>query len=189
MPRRMNWCTTASQICTGQSMTSILLILGAGTVLLGLLLIRQGYRPQRLGSAPYCAKCDYIVGGLDAPRCPECGADLSTPSAIVEGERTIRPVRGRTGIGVAIVGMGALALPLFSEVRSIEWYHHKPTAWVIEDYNSSGWERSAKAWRELQRRGGISPPSRRPTSSGSTTPSFASSKPIPAPFRRRRSNT
>ena len=73
---------------------AVIVIFFAGAVLLvlGIALMLEGYRPRRIGEAPHCARCDYLVGGLQAPRCPECGADLSGPRAIIKGDRDVKAI-------------------------------------------------------------------------------------------------
>src|SRR5687767_4520640 len=77
------------------------LLLAAVVFGLGAYLALTGYRPRRRGDSPHCRKCDYIIAGLETPRCPECGADLSAKGAIVYGERRMRP--GRFGLGLLLV--------------------------------------------------------------------------------------
>jgi hypothetical protein len=137
----------------------LLLILAAAVLGLGLYLARAGLRPRRRGDSPHCRKCDYILSGLETPRCPECGADLSAAGAIVYGERHVR--RGRAGIGLALVviGLAAVVLALTPGFRQINWYQYKPAAWVIKDLKSSDLNQAAVAWKELSRRmdeGGLS---------------------------------
>ena len=49
------------------------LAVALGAVLLGFgaYVARTGFAGRRRGDVPHCAKCDYIVGGLDTTRCPE----------------------------------------------------------------------------------------------------------------------
>ena len=138
-------------------LTILIFFAGAVLLVLGVALMREGYRPRRVGDSPHCARCDYLAGGLQTARCPECGADLSTPRAIVKGDRTTRPPIGRAGIAVTFLGIAIGTGPMVAQIKYVNWYHHKPASWVIDDYNASDWERSAKAWRELQRRFGQSP--------------------------------
>jgi hypothetical protein len=53
-------------------------------VAIGLACLRWLPRGRKVGGAePRCAACGYIVHGLPAPVCPECGSNLSRPNAII----------------------------------------------------------------------------------------------------------
>jgi hypothetical protein len=71
-------------------MLLVALILGVHFILMGvtcLLWLPLGRRVA--GTEPRCAACGYIVHGLPAPTCPECGSDLAGPGAIVTAGRLL----------------------------------------------------------------------------------------------------
>lgn len=119
----------------------------------GLYFVRTGFAGRRRGDTPHCARCDYIVGGLDKLRCPECGADLNAPGAIVFGERPRRRGRGMFGLALVALGLTIGVAILTPGLRGIDWYPYRPTAWVIRDFKSADPGRSDRAWTELNRRG------------------------------------
>jgi len=62
------------------------------------------WQPRRrsvVGSEPHCAACGYIVYGLPAPVCPECGADLTVAGSIITSKTRRRSILERQ-IGWAI---------------------------------------------------------------------------------------
>jgi len=63
------------------------------------------------GIAPRCAACGYIVHGLPAPMCPECGSDLAKPGAIVTTGR-LPPARLARSIGWSIFCLLAVLMPV-----------------------------------------------------------------------------
>jgi hypothetical protein len=66
-------------------MIIVILPVLVGLGVAGVFLMRRGRKIG--GGEPRCAGCGYIVVGLPAPKCPECGADLSRPGAVVTGGR------------------------------------------------------------------------------------------------------
>src|SRR5687768_5944698 len=130
----------------------VTLAVGCGAAVGGALLARSGFRPRRTGTAAHCRKCDYLVGGLAQPRCPECGSDLSAAGAVVSGGRVVRPGRGWLGVGMFCAGLAAAYVPLMPTVRARDWYRHRPTGWVVDDLGSRDRATSERAWREIERR-------------------------------------
>ncbi len=57
-----------------------------------------------------CVSCGYDLRGIDAARCPECGAELSLP-VLMAADATFRkrPRRVVWSVGVLWLGFGALA--------------------------------------------------------------------------------
>jgi hypothetical protein len=59
-------------------LTVLSVIHGLPPVLAGILTfhwLRRG-RPARPGTLPRCRRCGYILHGLSAPKCPECGTSI-----------------------------------------------------------------------------------------------------------------
>lgn len=108
-------------------------------------------RKRRIGDAPHCRKCNYLLHGLESERCPECGAMLS-PAAIVHGER-------RRRWGAFVTGWFLLLLAVFlffgasiPALQTIDWYRFKPTSFVLLDLNSAQPTTAQRAWAEMIRR-------------------------------------
>ena len=130
----------------------VILILGAGMAVTGTVLFRRSFLSRRVGKSPHCRMCDYIVGGIKTPRCPECGADLLGTGAIVYGDRVVRRWRRAIGIALVLVGIGVCLNVWGSAMRQINWYRLRPTSWVMSDLRSNDQWVSSRAWRELVRR-------------------------------------
>jgi len=76
-------------------------------LVVSVLLVTTGWRGRRVGAEPHCKACGFDLSGLtdEQPRCPECGADVGEPSAIVPGVRQRRPRR----LGVGLAGLALCA--------------------------------------------------------------------------------
>src|SRR5437764_124792 len=94
---------------TGVSGVHLLLLIAVPPLLLGLELLRRGRWPRRIGTTPHCRKCGYILTGLEADRCPECGS-LVTGHGTVHGERVCRPALAWFGAGLASIGLALVVL-------------------------------------------------------------------------------
>jgi hypothetical protein len=78
-------------------------------LIIGTVLIWQGFRGRPQLTEPRCRGCGYDVRGLNwmaAGRlCPECGSDLSQPDAVRFGKYKRRPRRMIAGAGVFALGI------------------------------------------------------------------------------------
>jgi hypothetical protein len=118
--------------------------------ILGGLLLYIG-RGRRVGDEPHCRKCNYLLHGLSSERCPECGSVL-LPAAIVYGEPRRRWKTFLAGwlvlllLGILIISGGV------DQLQNVDWYHYKPTYFVLRDLNSGRLVDQQWAWTELMRR-------------------------------------
>ena len=133
-----------------------LLSIFAFLTLVGVVLTLKAVFPKRVGETPYCRKCRYNLTGTDLAaadaRCPECGAYVTRPNAILRGERRVR--RGRLAVAVACLLLGAVPLGLFGygAVKKVRWYSYYPTSWVFRDLASPNWKTAVGAFGELELR-------------------------------------
>jgi hypothetical protein len=99
---------------------------------LGLVLLILARRGKRVGRDPHCRRCRYnLTGSPDAPTCPECGADLSSPRTIRLGERRRRPVFLVTAMVLLTIGL----LPLALRLHAVNVYPYLPNVvlnWTID---------------------------------------------------------
>src|SRR5438128_7052665 len=121
---------------------STVVALAAGAVFLG-----KGLWPRRVGETPHCGRCDYVLIGNESGNCPECGKSLGDPGAVVLGERRRKVGLIVPGSIFAIVGVGMIV----AATMEVDWYHWKPTTWVIDDLERGG-ALGQQAWGELNRR-------------------------------------
>lgn len=138
----------------GGSVPLTLLLLGLPLVLLlvGGFLLGSAIFPRRRGDTRYCRKCNYNLTGSSGERCPECGANLAAPGAVVVGERRIRRIRLAVAIGVLLLGVLPLTFVAVRAAGLINWYQLRPTRWVVADLRAADLNLAAKAAGELHRR-------------------------------------
>src|SRR3954462_10007349 len=93
-----------------------------GILLVGLWLLRRGWRGRRVGDEPACAKCGYSLAGIPLDRCPECGADVAPTRAVVRGRRV--RLRVPLGLGALLSILGAICLGGggWRWARTFDWY-------------------------------------------------------------------
>lgn len=131
-------------------------LLGVALSIAGLLLVRRGRWPRRVGTTPHCSKCDYILTDLvtvpdQLPRCPECGTP-ATPWRIRLGERPIRPSLIWSGSALAVLGALLLTSLLSTSVRSFQWIHLEPLEWLLGDLDNGSPSTRERSWNEIMRR-------------------------------------
>lgn len=75
-------------------MTSQMLLILFGAVVLGVVLLTHGWRGKRLNRHPVCRDCRFDLSGQPgtAMTCPECGSGLRRPRAVRIGQRRKRPL-------------------------------------------------------------------------------------------------
>ncbi len=127
------------------------LIIAAILLAGGIWLLQRGYLPRRAGQTPHCPACNYILTGIQADRCPECGRALWLGN-IVHGERRRKPGLAVAGIALIVLALALLTAPFIGALQQIDWYHYRPTSWVIGDLDAGSSAERDKAWTELQRR-------------------------------------
>jgi hypothetical protein len=129
----------------------VLLAVGALTLLIGIVLVRRGWWPRRVGTDPHCRRCGYLLVGITSERCPECGTTIS-PRSTIHGERHRRA--GVAWLGVAIIVLGIVfAMPFVAlKARGTDWYQFRPTLLVMRDFRIGSNALQSKALVELLRR-------------------------------------
>lgn len=129
--------------------TGLILIICIGGMRFAVIWIRRGHWPARMGVTPHCGKCNYILTGLTADRCPECGSRLD-PDSIVHGERHRRPWLVFAGVALGLLSLlpcGIMSVAMFG---NINWIQYRPQTWLLKDLDAS--LSADTSWREIQRR-------------------------------------
>ena len=102
--------------------------------LFGIGLLIHGVWGVPVKSEPRCARCKYDLRGTypnGGKQCPECGADLTHPQAVLSIRYTKQLRQAVTGgviAGLAILVMLTMAL---SAIVGFEWPDLEPNSWVI----------------------------------------------------------
>src|SRR3954449_11905348 len=105
-----------------QDPTTVLLAaaIPLGAMAIALIVLRRGARGRRIDDHPLCRKCRYDLFGLPAPTaCPECGADLTKPAAVVIGNRHPHRLMVYTAGGAMLA---SLAVLVFNGRAAIAYY-------------------------------------------------------------------
>lgn len=135
-------------LTTAPTFSLILATLGVLLMGVGVLLLKRGHWPHRVGTTAHCGGCDYILTGAQT-RCPECGAPVRA-GTVVRGERHRRPALAWGGAALALFGIGLLGLFIADLTGRIDWDHYKPLGWLLRDFDRPN--SFAPAWAEIQRR-------------------------------------
>jgi hypothetical protein len=125
----------------------------------GLWLLVRGLRRRRSGDEPHCRRCGYSLTALTSPNCPECGTPIS-PATTVYGRRHRRPRTAAAGALLLLLGAAGLGTTVVPALRAVDWYHYRPTSWLIRDLGSGDYVIADRAWDELDRRRALGPLSR-----------------------------
>jgi hypothetical protein len=129
----------------------LLAILASLAVVLGIYLLKRGRWPKRIGTTPHCRHCDYILSGLEADRCPECGA-LIRPGTPIFGERHRRPGLAFSGVALMLLGLAFFGVMATGILSAVDWNRYKPLSWLLKDMDSTNSIDATAAWNEVQRR-------------------------------------
>ena len=124
-------------------------------LLLGVAVTIVGRRGRRIDDHPLCRRCRFDLTGRPADadrRCPECGADLSPPRAVVVGHRQRRPVvlaMGITLAGLTLVTAGAIG---YGRAAGVDWHRYAPVWVLLRDAAAADPSRRSPALAELAAR-------------------------------------
>src|SRR4051812_46670233 len=101
------------------------LIVGLPLLVVGLIFIKQGRWPPRLGSEPHCRNCEYLLIGITSARCPECGTELNERMT-ARGKPNRRAGLVWSGVAMILVALIALAPVTMLIERRVDWYRWYP---------------------------------------------------------------
>ncbi len=109
--------------------------LGLLGLLSGMVLIYLARRGKRTGDHPFCAQCHYDLAGIidSADTCPECGNTLAVKRAITRGHRKTRVGLMVIGLSLFLAGSSWMAITSYHAYHKVNWYHYKPTSWLVTD--------------------------------------------------------
>ena len=118
----------------------------------GTALTVAGVRGRRTDDHPLCRRCRFDLTGRPADaerRCPECGADLSPPRAVVVGHRRRRA--GVLGLGAVLstlaVSVGGVVA--YGQAHHVNWWRYAPLGYVVRQATSSDASRRRAGLAEL----------------------------------------
>src|SRR5438094_8427171 len=108
--------------------------------------------PRRIGTTPHCRGCGYNLDGIESKRCPECGASLTLKNVVL-GRRHRRRRAALVAVVMMLGGMGIAGVFIGQQLRRVDWYQHRPFAWLMGDLNRASEPLTiVRSWDELLRR-------------------------------------
>ncbi|HYE18153.1 MAG TPA: hypothetical protein VEA69_06900 [Tepidisphaeraceae bacterium] len=118
--------------------------------------LRRAWRGRRVGDHPVCRRCEYDLYGVPGVAvCPECGADVGGPGAVVAGGARRRRPRVALAAAVALVGLVVgLVLTWREAGRAWEVDANRPTWWLVGRLADARPAERDRAFAELARRQG-----------------------------------
>ena len=117
----------------------------------GLFLLIDGWRGQRIGREPRCRKCGYsLIGRVEGhDRCPECGSWLDLSGAVLYGDKRRRPKRLLLGLTVLLLATGWLVMRTAASLEMIDVMSHKPTWWLFNDMKADSYRATGELCKRL----------------------------------------
>ncbi len=107
---------------------------------LGLAMTAAGLRGRRADDHPLCRRCRFDLTGQpgDAERrCPECGADLASPRAVVVGHRRRRAGVLAGGLLVLVAALGWSGWQAWTAAAGVRWITHAPVWYLLREASSA----------------------------------------------------
>lgn len=130
--------------------TSLLIVVAIASGMAGLALLVLALRGRTIATPPRCARCGFDLSGLRDPAiCPECGAALAVPRAVLTSRRRIRRGVLTLAVPLLLLGTGAASLHVARTVYRLDWISFAPTGYLLQSLGSPAPER---ALAELLRR-------------------------------------
>lgn len=130
-----------------------LFVLG-GTGVFAVILIRSGKRGRLVNDHPICRACGFDLYNLpgDRAKCPECGADITEPKAVLPGRR--EPFMGRLWFGRALLAILLVVVVTtgWRVVAQNDLSRLKPTVWLSLETRLASYPTQQRAWKEISRR-------------------------------------
>lgn len=122
-------------------------------VLFALMGLRIGWRGVVVSSVQQCRQCGYdLRGAPNAPRCSECGSDLSSPGAVKTELRRKRPLLLSLSIVLLLLGGGTTLPSVQQSARSVFSIQNAPQWWLRRSLLSANRTTCDTAASELRRR-------------------------------------
>ena len=124
-------------------------------LVVGLALVILGRRGRRTDDHPLCRRCRFdLTGRPDGAerQCPECGADLARPRAVVVGHRRRRPVVLAVGLLLFVPVFTLEAASVYRLSSKTYWYPYAPVIFLAHEASRVDAGRSEPALAELLRR-------------------------------------
>ncbi len=107
-------------------------VLLAVTGVIAPVMLIAGWRGRRVGDEPRCRRCRYDLSGRSDPdRCPECGANLTEPRAVVVGLRRRRPAVISIGLLLLLAGGSTIGVRSYVASRNLDWRSFAPVSVLV----------------------------------------------------------
>ena len=118
----------------------------------GWILFRRGRRLPPDSTTPYCRRCHYNLTALASDRCPECGADVTQPRAIIKGVG--KRAAWWTALGATLLVAGLLGAGIYGRIayKRMAWYRYAPAFWLLRNAASDSEVWRSNGYFELKRR-------------------------------------
>lgn len=132
-------------------------------LLLGVVLLRAGFKGRKINDHPICRTCRFDLIGLgtiaDPPaHCPECGTNLHPTQAtprrhpIIRGQRKRQPIPIVLGILAILAAASTLAWVTYKPLAKFPWTAWAPDRLLVEFVDTSDPAKADLVARELLQR-------------------------------------
>ena len=126
----------------------VLIVVGCG-------LTAAGLRGRRTDDHPLCRRCRFDLTGRPTTaerRCPECGADLARPRAVVVGHRRRRTALLTGGLAVSVPTLTLIVTAFYRLSTRDYWYPYAPVFYLASEARAADSSRHDPAMAEVVRR-------------------------------------
>ena len=127
----------------------------AVTLFLGFALTVVGLRARRVDDHPLCRRCRFDLTGRPTTaerRCPECGADLARPRAVVVGHRRRSVATLGIGLALLVATLGVAGALGWRRAERVDWLRYATIDYLLRRAMSVDPSRRSPALTELPAR-------------------------------------